>query len=133
MKKIVLVFSAFLVIASCAKKTIPAAAKVNEDVKPAAAAPPRPVEVSAETAAPKANEPLPTGSLSATPPVAIDYVGLGKEVYVNKCGRCHALKTTSDYTKQAWMPIIDKMAVKANLDEKEKGYVLSYVMEYSKR
>jgi hypothetical protein len=35
----------------------------------------------------------------------------GMETYNGKCGRCHGLKNTADYTKEQWTPIMDRMAM----------------------
>ena len=56
----------------------------------------------------------------------------GKETYEAKCGNCHNLNKPSDYTFNAWNPIIDRMAKKANLDYLQKQNVLAYLKENAK-
>lgn len=56
----------------------------------------------------------------------------GKNIYLSKCGRCHALKDPGDFTRQQWIPIMDRMAVKAKLSDAEKVDVLSYVQTNTK-
>jgi len=51
----------------------------------------------------------------------------GKDTYTAKCGQCHGLKNTGDYTIAEWGPILDHMAKKAQLDDVEKANVLAYV------
>lgn len=57
----------------------------------------------------------------------------GKQLYMSKCGNCHSLKRTEDYTAAAWSPIMDRMAVKARLSESDKMTVLAYVQAFSKK
>ena len=59
-------------------------------------------------------------------------VAKGQETYTAKCGRCHGLKNTADYTAKEWIGWLDKMAPKARLDETEKANVLAYVQFYAK-
>ncbi len=59
-------------------------------------------------------------------------VAKGHETYTAKCGRCHELKTTTDYTAKEWVGWVDQMAPKAKLDESEKANVLAYVQFYAK-
>jgi hypothetical protein len=65
--------------------------------------------------------PPPPPTTAATP------VEQGKATYINKCGTCHKLKNTADYTVAQWAPILDHMAKKAQLDPTEKANVLAYV------
>lgn len=56
----------------------------------------------------------------------------GKEVYESKCGSCHNLKKTTDYTFAEWNPIMDRMAKKADLDYLQKQNVLGYLKDNAK-
>ena len=56
----------------------------------------------------------------------------GHSTFEAKCGRCHGLKEPSKYTVTEWVPILNKMAVKARLDSTEKANVLAYVTFHSK-
>jgi cytochrome c2 len=60
-------------------------------------------------------------------------VTAGKTLFDTKCGRCHALKEPATFTPDKWVPIIDRMAVKAKLVEDEKKQVLAYVQYYAKK
>lgn len=51
----------------------------------------------------------------------------GKATFNTKCGKCHALKNTMDYTVAQWTPILDKMAGYAKLTDAEKKNVIAYV------
>jgi len=57
----------------------------------------------------------------------------GQTVYVNRCGRCHYLKTAQDYTKQQWQNILKSMIPKAKLNDDEAKQVTAYVMEHAKK
>jgi cytochrome c5 len=58
---------------------------------------------------------------------------LGQSTYNAKCGRCHGLKVTTDYTADRWVSIMQVMATKARLDDTEKSNVLAYVKANAKR
>lgn len=57
----------------------------------------------------------------------------GQATYNAKCGRCHGLKVTSDYTSDRWISIMQVMAPKARLDDTEKANVLAYVQANAKK
>lgn len=56
----------------------------------------------------------------------------GQKIYETRCGRCHGLKNTALYTASSWTGIMDRMAPKARLDEKEKAQTLAYVQHHAK-
>jgi hypothetical protein len=58
---------------------------------------------------------------------------LGQSTFNAKCGRCHGLKVTSDYTAERWVSIMQVMAQKAQLTDTEKENVLAYVKVNAKR
>jgi cytochrome c len=66
---------------------------------------------------------------------AVDNVAIasGQQIYNNKCGRCHGLKRTEDYTAERWVGIMHDMAFRARLDSVEKSNVLAYVQANAKR
>ena len=55
-----------------------------------------------------------------------------QKIYEAKCGHCHELKNTKQYTKKSWVPIMDDMAYKANLTNTEKIVCLNYVQCFAK-
>ncbi|HMK03524.1 MAG TPA: cytochrome c [Ferruginibacter sp.] len=57
----------------------------------------------------------------------------GQKTYNAKCGNCHGLKVTTDYTSDRWASILAVMAPKAQLSETEKNNVYAYVKENSKK
>ena len=57
----------------------------------------------------------------------------GQNIYNAKCGRCHALKVTTDFTAERWAGILAVMAPKANLTDAEKENVYAYVKANAKK
>lgn len=57
----------------------------------------------------------------------------GQATYNAKCGRCHGLKATIDYTADRWASILAVMAPRANLSETEKENVYAYVKANAKK
>lgn len=60
-------------------------------------------------------------------------VDQGKLVYTARCGKCHALKNTANYTTDRWQQILIKMIPKAKLDENQAKQVTAYVMANAKQ
>jgi mono/diheme cytochrome c family protein len=67
------------------------------------------------------------GSATKTPEM------LGQSTYNAKCGKCHGLKVTTDFTADRWVGIMQVMAPKAHLDDTEKENVLAYVKANAKK
>jgi cytochrome c553 len=74
-----------------------------------------------------------TDAVSAAPVIAKSSEMLGQQTYIAKCGRCHGLKVTTDYTADRWVGIMESMAPKAHLDATEKENVLVYVKTNAKK
>jgi mono/diheme cytochrome c family protein len=116
MKSLIVLFSAVAMAAvACHKKAVP-------------------------TVADRTVQPPPPSSTSPAPPAAttaITYeagdITVGKTVYETKCGRCHGLKNTADYTVERWPGIMRSMAPKAKLNEIETKQVTAYVMTNAKK
>ncbi len=53
----------------------------------------------------------------------------GREIYVSRCAKCHAVKPVNAFAAQDWAGrIMPKMAKKAKLTPEEKETVLAYVL-----
>ena len=53
----------------------------------------------------------------------------GREIYVGRCAKCHAVKAVNAYAAQDWASrIMPKMAKNAKLTPEEKETVLAYVL-----
>jgi len=57
----------------------------------------------------------------------------GKNIFINRCGRCHSLKNTEKYTSQEWENILKAMIPKAKLNDEEAKQLTTYIMEHSKK
>ena len=107
MKKIITISILVLGIAACHRKTAAPSSTANTTTPP--------------TEAPKVDA------------AHAEMVSQGKTVYTNRCGRCHALKNTADFTPQRWEGILKSMIPKAKLNETEAQQVTAYVMDNAKK
>lgn len=71
----------------------------------------------------------PTGTTNPETAAAI----AGQATYNAKCGRCHGLKVTTDYTADRWASILAVMAPRAKLTDTEKDNVYAYVKANAKK
>jgi cytochrome c5 len=51
----------------------------------------------------------------------------GHDLYDMHCGRCHTLKTVTDYSQEKWGKILPNMAQKAKLDATQESKIQAYV------
>lgn len=65
--------------------------------------------------------------------VSKEHLAKAAELYNTRCGKCHDLPATKDYSIDEWRPIIDAMAPKAKLTDEEKNWVLAYVSTNAKK
>lgn len=56
----------------------------------------------------------------------------GEITYTAKCGKCHKLPVTADFTSEKWASLVNWMAPKARLTDDEKKNVLAYVQSNAK-
>jgi mono/diheme cytochrome c family protein len=138
MKKIVAVFAVTVIVWGCAKKITPAQSEtpppasntgsvINNPAKPAET-------TSTGTTATgssgiEGTKTAPTKERSAEENAAI----AGQATFNAKCGKCHGLKVTTDYTAERWAGILAVMAPKANLSEIERNNVYEYVKANAKK
>ncbi len=71
--------------------------------------------VSLDTAAPQVNTPG-AGPLTA-----------GRDIYVGRCAKCHAVEPVLDYTAAQWATIMPDMAERTKLTPTETAAVTAYV------
>lgn len=139
MKKFLSVFTMIILVWGCAKKIAPAgSASSNNPVMPAETnigGKGTANEGSATTVqTPAAN----TGTFGikeapkATTPEETAAIN-GQSIFNAKCGRCHGLKPTTDYTADRWAGILAVMAPRANLTVDEREQVYAYVKANSKK
>ncbi|MFM2290475.1 MAG: hypothetical protein RIS29_288 [Bacteroidota bacterium] len=55
----------------------------------------------------------------------------GKEIYDNKCGKCHKLFAPAEFSRKRWPGIVDNMQRKAKITDEQKALVVAYVSAYS--
>lgn len=145
MKKVIAIAALSTLVWSCSKKmsttqsnssspnngNVTSTSSSNGDMKTAPAT--APTTNAAQAATPVAN----TGETGSKVPPATTgadaAIKAGQETYNAKCGRCHGLKVTTDYTSDRWISIMQVMAPKARLDDTEKANVLAYVQANAKK
>jgi mono/diheme cytochrome c family protein len=130
MRKILSAFVLMILVWGCAKKiasTSTVSTTSNTQTLPAEPTTGRGAEVTTTTitpaviAAPKTEDP---GDAA---------IAAGQTIYNSKCGRCHGLKTISDFTAERWTGILASMAPKANLTDAEKENVYAYIKANAKK
>jgi cytochrome c5 len=142
MKKIFIILSAFVFVVGCSKKISSGATNTNsssnnnEKVGVANTSNNTPA-VETKVAAPTAvNTNTEAGSQAAKTtkePGQLSPEQKGQSTYSAKCGQCHGLKVTTDYTVDRWITVMQVMAVKARLSDEEKENVLAYVKLNAKK
>jgi mono/diheme cytochrome c family protein len=144
MKKIFSIITLTILVWGCAKKITPTASSNGSasgssttTAAPATLPVPPAAKTDATTAGttsnPAANTAAKTGAIPADPAKANAPEVMGQTTYNAKCGRCHGLKVTTDYTADRWISIMQVMAPKAQLTDAEKENVLTYVKTNAKK
>ena len=59
--------------------------------------------------------------------ISLNTLKTGRELYIYKCGSCHNLYLPDKYTRQEWIPIMDKMQKRAKIDSSQKDLILKYI------
>lgn len=137
MKKLIPVLSLMILVWGCAKKITPTGSGTNSSGMPAGNAVgtlPDPAGSSAAAQGSVEN----TGTFGAkvepkektAEPAS---VMAGQSTYNAKCGRCHGLKVTTDFTAERWASIMAVMAPRANLTDSEKENVYAFVKANAKK
>ncbi len=57
----------------------------------------------------------------------------GKKIYEKKCGKCHVLHETDEYSQKEWKNILKVMKEKAELTKEQHSLVLGYLYSKSKK
>ena len=132
MKKILPAFVLIILVWGCAKKITPANAETGSNAP--AAQMPVDYNTGAGTQAPVENTGTSGTKVAPKEKSAEETTILaGQNIYNAKCGRCHGLKITTDYTAERWANILAVMAPRANLTDAERENVYAYVKANAKK
>jgi len=52
----------------------------------------------------------------------------GKTLYLNNCTNCHGLYKGSDFSPEAWKPILLKMQKQAQISDEERELIYAYLI-----
>jgi len=52
----------------------------------------------------------------------------GNKLYLDNCGKCHKLKTVTDYNEEQWSKILPKMAKMSKLDTIAESKIREYIL-----
>ena len=64
--------------------------------------------------------------------IVTDAVKSGKDLYDNRCGKCHKLFAATDYSIKRWPGILDSMQPKAKITDEQKAQILAYLSSEAK-
>ncbi len=70
---------------------------------------------------------VPTEADAQSQSVSLDTLIAGRELYMNRCGSCHNLYLPTQYSKQEWTQILDKMQKPAKIDTTQKELIKKYI------
>ncbi len=65
-------------------------------------------------------------SIGEIKPIADEHAH-GKSLYENRCGNCHPLVKTTDFTREQWGPIIQRMQIQAKTTDEETAKIYNYI------
>ncbi|WP_295121697.1 hypothetical protein [uncultured Chitinophaga sp.] len=57
----------------------------------------------------------------------------GKTLFQEKCNRCHVYRLPETHSTSSWVPIMNRMARKARLNDDQKAAVLAFVQSNAKK
>jgi len=57
----------------------------------------------------------------------LDNLMIGRNLYIEHCSSCHNLRLPQKYTATMWKENINKMQVKAKIDDEQKEIILKYL------
>lgn len=55
-------------------------------------------------------------------------VAEGSKLYAENCGKCHKLKTVTDFSSEQWQSIVPRMSIMAKIDATKENNILQYVL-----
>jgi mono/diheme cytochrome c family protein len=66
-------------------------------------------------------------SADVTANATLDELQQGRSLYINNCGRCHALVSPDNYNPTQWKTILSSMAPRTNMSTSQVQLVTKYV------
>lgn len=63
-------------------------------------------------------------------PATLAELQQGRDLFENKCGKCHKIPKPGSHPKEEWGKIMDKMAPKAKLNSEQSSLVFKYVVNH---
>lgn len=57
----------------------------------------------------------------------------GRELYVQKCGSCHALRLPESHTVSEWQQKLQEMAPRAHLSDQEQDLIWKFILAGTER
>jgi mono/diheme cytochrome c family protein len=64
--------------------------------------------------------------------ITSEAVKIGKDLYDNRCGKCHKLFAATDYSIKRWPGILDSMQSKAKITDEQKAQIFAYLSTEAK-
>lgn len=81
-----------------------------------------------KTATPVSGDKVATSpKYTAKEPLTAEMLAQGKTVFENSCVKCHALPNPAKYSDTKWVALMNAMAPKAKLSDKQAELVYNYV------
>ena len=70
---------------------------------------------------------VPTLADSQKSGVSVDSLMIGRKLYVRKCGSCHNLYRSEQFTRKEWYNVMPDMQKEANINKDQKEMILKYL------
>jgi|CXWL01.1.fsa_nt_gi hypothetical protein len=115
---------------ACSKKVVPVTGTTTTKIETAKA---EPVKTEAQTLADIEAKKKLEPEQPAQETAAMTPMDQGKTVFTTKCGKCHALKNTGDYTPAQWDNILKAMSPRARLSSDEEKRLVMYIKANAKQ
>lgn len=69
---------------------------------------------------------------SAPQKASAETIAQGKDLYENRCGKCHKLFAPTDYAVKQWPEILNSMQSKAKITDEQKAQIYAYLSASAK-
>lgn len=64
--------------------------------------------------------------------MSAEYIAQGKTIFENSCAKCHDLPNPDDHSATDWVGLVNSMAPKAKLTDKQHEMVYDYIISAKK-